>query len=521
MDKTYVTAFLGSLAISLALTPLARALAFRFQIISSPGGRHIHAQAIPRLGGLSIYGSALFISLGLLTWGSLSKVFETEVGSLRGWGILLGSTLMFAIGLADDIKGVRARHKLAVQGIAAVLAWYLGFRIDVIDLPFVSTFSLGLLSLPITVLWIVGIINAINLIDGLDGLAAGVVFFAAITNFVVAYLMGTTLVAFVMATLAGAVLGFLFFNFNPARIFMGDSGSYFLGYVLAVCSIAGPLQKASAAVSISVPVAALGVPIIDTLLAMVRRFLEKRPLFSPDRGHIHHRLLDMGITHRRAVLIIYGVTVMLCVCAISIALGRNWQVGVAVLGISAVLFGLIRFIGYFEYLKNAARQKNRIRSRHVEWLRRTIPSYLRKTDGARDVAALFASLQFLASQSKFDTIEVRNDAGDILHRFAGDDYQDMDVRDSCVSETSLEPFGLRLHFLWRSEFGDVAPEMELLLQLAGDFFCEAYGRLEPHAAGVAASGSAESSIANSNDCSRQAEPGCSAARASSVPASTP
>src|SRR5262249_52489320 len=159
-------------------------------------------------------------------------------------------------------------------------------------------------SLPITVLWITGIVNAINLIDGLDGLAAGIVFFAGLTNFVVAYMHGALMVALFMSAMLGATAGFLFHNFNPARIFMGDSGSYFLGYVIATSSLLGSMQPTSTTVALLVPMLALGVPIFDTLFAIVRRFLERRPLFSPDRGHIHHRLVDMGITHRRAVLIL-------------------------------------------------------------------------------------------------------------------------------------------------------------------------------------------------------------------------
>ncbi len=321
--------------------------------------------------------------------------------------------------------------------------------------------------------WIVGIINAVNLIDGLDGLAAGVVFFAGVTNFVVAYLMGTSFVAIVMAIMAGTVLGFLFYNFNPARIFMGDSGSYFLGFTLAVCSIAGPLQKASAAVSIAVPIVALGVPIVDTLLAMVRRYLERRPIFSPDRGHIHHRLLDMGITHRRAVLIIYGVTVALCVGAIGIAIGRSWQVGAAILGVSAVLFGLIRFIGYFEYLALAARQKQRIRSRHVEWLRKCIMSLPERLTPTVTEGQVLETLGWLAKAARLDFVELHRRQGKddpILQRWTGADYADMDARDLTVASFPFGALAAGWHFRfgWRSEYSDVSPQMDIMLQLVVD-----------------------------------------------------
>lgn len=469
--QTYVASFVVAAIAAAVATPLARRVAFRFKVVSTPGGRHIHGQVIPRLGGLAIFAGAMVTILGTVVLGPVGELFDAEE-RWRGLGLLVGSAVMFALGAADDFKSVRALHKLLVQILAASIAWSFGFRIDVVDLPLLGTFSMGVFSLPITVFWIVGIVNAVNLIDGLDGLAAGVVFFAGVTNFVVAYLQGTTFVAVVMATMAGSVLGFLFFNFNPARIFMGDSGSYFLGFVLAVCSIAGPLQKASAAVSIAVPIAALGVPIIDTLLAMVRRFLERRPLFAPDRGHIHHRLLDMGITHRRAVLIIYGVTVALCIGSIAIAFGRNWEVGAAVLAVSAVLFGLIRFIGYFEYLAVAARQKKRINSRHVEWLRKVVMRLPARFGAARTESEVLSTLAWLAVEARFESIEVVQGSGatrTAMFTFRGADYGDMEKRDVTASELPLAPgANVSVYFSWRSEFGDVPPQMDILLQLVVD-----------------------------------------------------
>lgn len=464
--QTYLASFVIAALAGSALTPVARLLSFRWGAVSSPGGRHIHGQAVARLGGVGIFAAFLVTVISLVASGFANSILEPE--RLRmGLGLLIGGSVMFLVGLYDDLKTLRALYKLYGQILAAAIAWHFGFRVDAVDLPMLPSFETGVMSLPLTVIWIVGIINAVNLIDGLDGLAAGVVFFAAVTNFVVAWMMGTTLVALVMATLAGAVLGFLFFNFNPARIFMGDSGSYFLGFVLAACSIAGPLQKASAAVSIAVPLVALGVPIIDTLLALVRRFLEKRPLFSPDRGHIHHRLLDMGITHRRAVLIIYGVTVLLCISAIAIAFGRQWQVGAAILGVSAVLFGLIRFIGYFEYLMVLGRQKQRMRSRHVEWLRKIVLKVPAKWGAETTHDSVLEQLGWLAHEARLDSIEVRH-RGALIKRWAGNDYQDMSERD--VTFATFPFFGEvgDVRFGWKSEYGDVPPQMEILLQLVVD-----------------------------------------------------
>jgi UDP-GlcNAc:undecaprenyl-phosphate GlcNAc-1-phosphate transferase len=463
---TYLSSFLVAAVSGAAFTPVARSVAFKLGAVSNPGGRHIHGQSIARLGGLAIFAAAVLAAAVSMLTGHATTYLAPEQLRMAG-GLFVGGSVMFGVGLYDDVKGLRALYKLYGQIVAAVVAWAFGFRIDAIDLPLLEPFATGVFSLPLTVAWVVGIINAVNLIDGLDGLAAGVVFFAAVTNFVVAYLLGTTFVAMVMATLAGAVLGFLFFNFNPARIFMGDSGSYFLGFVLACCSIAGPLQKASAAVSLAVPMVALGVPIIDTLLAIVRRFLERRPLFSPDRGHIHHRLLDMGITHRRAVLIIYAVTVVLSVASIAIAFGRMWQVGAAVLGVSAVLIGLVRFIGYFEYLSLVGRQKQRIRSRHVEWMRKVILLVPAKFSAARDEAELFAQVGWLAKEARLHWIELKQ-GGVSKQHWPGADYQDMSERDVTRAAFPIWGEALEITFAWKSEFGDVPPQMDILLQLVVD-----------------------------------------------------
>ncbi|MBK8995837.1 MAG: undecaprenyl/decaprenyl-phosphate alpha-N-acetylglucosaminyl 1-phosphate transferase [Myxococcales bacterium] len=295
--RSYVAAFLVAMVVGAVLTPLVRLVALRLGAVAVPGGRHVHRAPVPRLGGISIAVAlcAPLVALFLVD-STVAMGFRHAARLLVG--MVIGATALCVVGVIDDTKGVRAPVKLGVQVAAAVVAYYSGFRIEAVHLPVGGALSMGVFALPITVLW-VGITNAVNLIDGLDGLAAGVVFFAAVTNFVVAYISDSIFVAVLMAAMMGSLIGFLFYNFNPARIFMGDSGSYFLGFVLATSSLAGASQKTSTTVSLLVPVVALGVPIFDTLFSMVRRVLERRPVFSPDRGHIHHRLLDLGITHRR------------------------------------------------------------------------------------------------------------------------------------------------------------------------------------------------------------------------------
>ncbi|QQR89106.1 MAG: undecaprenyl/decaprenyl-phosphate alpha-N-acetylglucosaminyl 1-phosphate transferase [Myxococcales bacterium] len=343
-----LTAFLISVLCAALFTPLVRIFAHRVGAVDTPGGRRVNERAIPRMGGLAVAAAFFvpFIALFLLDTG-VARVFFAEPSHAAG--LVFGGLLVCGLGALDDLRGVRAWHKLAVQIAAALVAFYCGYRIDAVNLPGMGILQMGIFAAPVTVLWIVAIINALNLIDGLDGLAAGIAFFACVTNFVVAVIGHNDLVMLLAASLGGAVLGFLVYNFNPASIFMGDSGSMFLGYVLATMSLLGSAIKSSTTVAILVPLVALGVPIMDTLLAMARRFLERRPIFSPDRGHIHHRLLELGLTHRRAVLILYGFSVVFTVGAITLALGRNWQVGGAIIVLSIVFVGLIRLAGNLDF----------------------------------------------------------------------------------------------------------------------------------------------------------------------------
>jgi UDP-GlcNAc:undecaprenyl-phosphate GlcNAc-1-phosphate transferase len=331
----------------------------------------------------------------------------------------------------------------------------------------------------VTVLWIVGVTNAVNLIDGLDGLAAGVSFFAAFTSFVIASLSGSVFVALTMAALMGALVGFLFFNFNPARIFMGDSGSYFLGFVLATTALAGGLQqKASTAVSLLVPVLALGVPIFDTLFSMFRRVLERRPIFSADRGHVHHRLLDLGLTHKRAVVFLYGISILLAAGAIAISLGRSWHVGVALLSVTLVFVGLVRFLGYFEYLHFRKRQKSRLRDPVTENLRAVVPRLIIALSKATNDPGVLAVLKQLTTETDISCVEVVVPGRPSLcwNKSESD----------CAKRDLIEmafPIGGELalatiKFKWSNDTDDPSPQVDVLLQLVVDELARAFTRVE-------------------------------------------
>jgi UDP-GlcNAc:undecaprenyl-phosphate/decaprenyl-phosphate GlcNAc-1-phosphate transferase len=473
VNSAFLAAPLAAFVV-LVLTPLVKRLAFRVGAVSYPGGRHIHQRAVPRLGGLAI---ALAFFTGVLVLTRTSAAVAAAFNGYGLWlvGILGGGAAMCLLGLMDDTRGIKATHKLAVQVAVAFFAYQCGLRIDAVYIPFVGDLGMGWLALPATLLWIVGVVNAVNLIDGLDGLAAGVVLFAAGTNLFVAFRGGAVVVVLLSAATAGAAFGFLFHNFNPARIFMGDSGSYFLGYVLAVTALLS--HKASTAVSILVPLVALGVPIVDTLFAMVRRILERRSVFSPDRGHIHHRLLDMGITHRRAVLIIYGFCVACTMLAIGLWIERSLELAGFMLVALIVLAGLVRFTGSVGTSLTLSRQKQRLRSRDIEMLRGAIPAVPAAFERARTEDELFEALTDFAAHAEIGSVEAFSlefrEVGEPLRTpaFRWAKAPDSSKRDMV---TARYPIGrdssacAELEFSWMSEDGDVNAQSDILLQVVTD-----------------------------------------------------
>jgi len=314
---TYVWVYFGSAYLAIVATPLVIWLARRIGALDRPGVRSIHTHPVPRIGGVAIYLSAICVILSLLfldnTIGRTFRNVRPQVMTL-----LCCASAVFLIGLIDDLRGLPAGVKFVAELVGAGTLCLAGIRIGSIGFGEGLMLDLGWwLGCPLTLLWIVGITNAVNISDGLDGLAAGV---AAITCGVIAVfaIHGSTvhaaaarnndvmMAAFALALL-GSLTGFLFFNFNPAKVFMGDCGSLFIGFTIASASVMC-VSKSMALVGLALPALALGIPIFDTLFSMLRRFLERRSLFAPDRSHFHHRLLEMGLNQRRAVTIIYLAT---------------------------------------------------------------------------------------------------------------------------------------------------------------------------------------------------------------------
>ncbi len=339
-------AFVVALIFSLVLTPAAQWLGNRLGAVDLPLARNIHSTPIPRSGGLAIFLSFI---LALIAVSYLpSQITEhLSMDRLRSFA-LLGGVIVFGVGFFDDFHRLNYRIKLAGQILAASLAYYGGLRIEV----FVfgnHVFQLGIVSYFITVFWFLLLINAINLIDGLDGLAAGIAFFACFVLSIIVVMRSDYLMAMEFAALAGALLGFLRYNFNPASIFMGDGGSYMIGYTIAALSVLGSI-KSSLGTALLIPLLMLGVPIFDTILSPIRRWLLGRKMFQPDKGHIHHQLMEKGISSRKTVLIIYGISCVLCVAGLIMVHLRNVSASILLVVLLIVLFIVIRKLGYLEYL---------------------------------------------------------------------------------------------------------------------------------------------------------------------------
>jgi UDP-GlcNAc:undecaprenyl-phosphate GlcNAc-1-phosphate transferase len=314
----YLLTFLLAFFVTYLATPVVKILASKLNAFDMPNDRKVHSQPIPRLGGLAIY-------IGFLA----ALVFAMIVSNFLGvminpgtiFGILAGGTLLVGIGIIDDIRGLRPTTKLIWQIVAAFIVIYSGVEISFITNPFNGIWPIGIYAVPLTLLWIVGLTNAINLIDGLDGLATGVTAISALTLFFVALRTHQIGAAFLMLALGAAALGFLRFNFSPAKIFLGDSGSLFLGFILASSSVIGVL-KTTLVVALIVPVLILGVPIFDTLFAIGRRLKNRKSPFEADNKHIHHMLLRAGFNTREAVLSIYIACFVLSFIALIMALQR-------------------------------------------------------------------------------------------------------------------------------------------------------------------------------------------------------
>lgn len=324
----HLTAFLISALIVLWATPRIKKFGLKRGLVDKPGGRKIHKRPMVRLGGVAIFIGAM-VAL-LIVWWTGGFGIQSPQKEYELWGVVIGGLAFFLIGLADDLLTLPAMTRLIAQLTVAAMVWQAGVQIDFLTVPGIGLISLqDWISLPITVIWLVGMANAINMIDGLDGLAAGVSGIAASVMLVVTLFMGQPAAALIAAALAGACLGFLRYNFNPAQIFMGDGGAYFMGFTLAGVGIIG-LVKSVTTVAVLLPYLILAVPILDIFTVVVDRLRRGKSPFAADKRHLHHRLLQAGLSQRLAVLFIYSLTLWAGTLALAVSnMPSGWGYAIA------------------------------------------------------------------------------------------------------------------------------------------------------------------------------------------------
>lgn len=314
-----ITCFIASLL----LTPFVKKLAIKIGATDKPNERKVHTKIMPRLGGL-----AIVISFLIGTYVFIANPLDI-------WPIIAGGVMIAIIGILDDIYQLSAKVKFLGQIIAAAIPVLSGTQIEFFAVPNGDIIHFGWFAIPLTIFWIVAITNSINLIDGLDGLAAGVSSIAILTISIISFMMGNPLAPLLGVILLGSTLGFLVFNFYPAKIFMGDTGSLFLGYMISILSVVG-LTKSAAFFSLIIPMIILAVPLIDTTFAIVRRFIQRKPLMAPDKFHLHHNMLRLGFTHRQSVILIYLLSAVFSLAAILFTRATIW--GASILIVLLLLF---------------------------------------------------------------------------------------------------------------------------------------------------------------------------------------
>ena len=345
----YLFAFGFSLLLSFIFTRYVRDFAFARGWVSIPSpGRHLHLHPLPRLGGVAICMAFLATQGTAFLLAHWVPRFKTHLPSGPLVTILVPASLVFFLGVYDDLRGARPWMKFAVQGLAGAMLFEGGLRI--LSLPVVfGTRHFGVVAgLVLTILWVIGITNAFNLIDGLDGLAAGSALFSTLVVFVVALVSHSAWLALATITLIGAILGFLRFNFNPATIFLGDSGSLFIGFLLSAFALQGA-AKAPTVVAVAIPVVSFGLPILETGLSILRRLISGRPVFTGDREHIHHKLLERGLSHRQVVIVLYGVSAIFAMLSLFLLWPTGSTLGLVLAVVGCGIWIGVQHLGYLEF----------------------------------------------------------------------------------------------------------------------------------------------------------------------------
>ena len=400
--NTYLALFIVATCASLVLTPVVRRFCERRGWLDEPrDDRRVHSKPIPRLGGVAIFG-AVFIALATLPFIDNLITQSLRAGRMQLVVAIMPAAFMFIFGVYDDLHGADVRSKFIAQGLAATLLYAAGGRIEALSVPFVGWIALPpVIGFIFTIVWTVGITNAFNLLDGMDGLAAGAALFSTVVMLVVSLLLNHPLVTVISLALAGALVGFLRYNFNPASIFLGDSGSLFVGFTLAALSVQGT-QKASTAIAVAIPLMAFGLPVIDTGFTLVRRFISGNSLFEGDREHIHHMLLARGWSQRRVAFVLYGVCALFALLAMLFVSGTEHTTALVlfIVGVAVVLaMGRLRYHEVDELKASMKRNlaDRRLRAANNIRVRRAIHAMSK----AATLGALFEALLEMLESDEF------------------------------------------------------------------------------------------------------------------------
>jgi UDP-GlcNAc:undecaprenyl-phosphate GlcNAc-1-phosphate transferase len=399
--------FFLSLLFSFVLTRHVRDLASRRGWVAVPTQeRHLHSTPLPRLGGVAIFISFSLSMAAAALVGAYSPHLHSALSLKTLLTILVPASIVFLLGVYDDLYTVGPYVKFAIQSLAASMLFMGGLRILNIPVLFGEHQLPWFVGLPFTILWVLAITNAFNLIDGLDGLAAGSALFSTLVAFVVALLNGYSLVTVMTIALAGAILGFLRYNFNPATIFLGDSGSLFIGFLLSALALEGA-QKAPTIVAVAIPVVSFGLPILETSLSILRRLISGRPVFTADREHIHHKLLQHGLTHRQVVIVLYGVSAVFALLSLFLLWPTGSSLGLvlAVLG-TGIWIGVQR-LGYLELGELARVGKRTFEQRQIVINNLAIRRATEELKVVDDYEQLWRVLQAAFKSNDFDGFDVR------------------------------------------------------------------------------------------------------------------
>jgi UDP-GlcNAc:undecaprenyl-phosphate/decaprenyl-phosphate GlcNAc-1-phosphate transferase len=457
MGQPYIAFSIAALLLSILLTRAVRDLAVAREWMAAPSSHHIHRKSIPRLGGVAIYLSVVAIA-ALMVAGSMLWDMEFGIEPRTILCILIPGTLIFLLGLYDDIYSVKPRVKFAVQAVAAVMLY--SFGIGKFELPGMFGFNgLEWLTLPVMIIWVLWITNAFNLIDGLDGLAAGSSLFSTLTLFTFAVISGKSTVAALTLVMAGTILGFLRFNFNPATIFLGDSGSLFLGFMLSALSLAGSV-KTPTVIAVALPIVSFGLPVLETSISIIRRFLSNQPLFSADREHIHHKLLERGLTQRQAVVILYGVSALCGLMSLFLLRPGGGIVAIILFTLGVAIWLGVRMLGYYEFNELGRAAQRTIDQKRIIGNNLALRRASNKLGEARSLLQICCILQGAFEANEFDGYQ-------LSVKRAGD-------QSPLVSEIALlAPVhsGLQQHYAWHKAVDNdenessLTPNWSLTLEL--------------------------------------------------------